>query len=698
MESVECGAASLAMILAHHGRWVPLEQLRLACGVSRDGSKASNIVKAARAHGLIARGFKKEPDGLVDLPMPCILHWNFNHFLVLEGIDDRHAHLNDPRDGRRRVDRDELSDSFTGVVLAFEKAPDFEPSRPPSTALRTLARLVAHSRLAVSLLVLLSIALVVPGVVLPALSKIFVDDVLVQGAASWLAPVLAGLALTAFARALMTALQQSLLIRLQTKISVVMSARFLWHVLHLPLEFFAQRHAGDLAGRIEANERVARLISGGLATNALNFVSVGFFAAMMVLYEPWLAAIAIGLGSVNLLVVALVHRRRDELSRGLAVERGKLMSSTVGIVRTIETIKAAGYERDSFSVWSGYQALVLNLETKLGHYETLGEVLPPLLAALTTGVILVVGGARVMAGELSIGGLIAFQSLAGSFSAPIAGLVQFSGTWLTARSDLARIEDVFNYPLPEAAPVIAHAARLSGRVEVRDLAFHHAPLSPPTIEGINLEIEPGARVALVGASGSGKSTIGRLIAGLARPSSGTIRFDAMALESIPEAVRAVSIAHVDQHVFLFEGSVRDNVTLWDPEIPESDIIAALADAEVLDDVLSRPGGLDGPVEEGGANLSGGQRQRIEIARALVRRPNILILDEATSALDALVEKRIDEHLRRRGCTTIIIAHRLSTIRDCDEIVLLEGGRIIERGTHEALLARSGAYAGLLASA
>jgi NHLM bacteriocin system ABC transporter peptidase/ATP-binding protein len=706
MEAVECGAASLAMVLGHHRKLVPLEEVRVACGVSRDGSKASNIVKAARGYGLAARGFKKEPRELRALPVPMIVHWNFNHFVVLEGFGKGKAFLNDPAHGPRVVTEDEFDQSFTGVALTFEPAPEFVPGGEGRSLVDALRRRLVGLHGAVLFVVLAGLALVLPGLLVPTFARVFVDDVLVKGMAEWVRPLTWFMGATVLVVGTLTWLQQRYLLRLEARLAIATSARFLWHVLHLPLQFFTQRFPGEIASRVGINDRVAQLLSGELATTALAAVVVAFYAALMFRYDPVLAGLVVATAGLNMAALRWVSQRRTDLSMRLQQDRGKAIGTAMGGLLNIENLKATGSESDFFARWSGYYAKAANAQHQLALQTTLLAAIPPLLLALSSAMLLGLGGLRVMDGELSMGMLIAFQALMFAFLTPVNSLVNMGSTLQEVRGDMNRLDDVLRAKAERMEPaasaqdvVVATPApsRLDGSLELRRVSFGYSRLEPALIQDFSLDLKPGMRVALVGGSGSGKSTVARLVSGLYEPWAGEVLLDGMPRAAVPRPVMTSSFAVVDQDVFLFEGTVRENLTMWDPTVPEQDLVEAARDACIHDDVSARAGGYASLVEEGGRNFSGGQRQRMEIARALVNRPSVMVLDEATSALDPSVEQQIDDNLRRRGCTCLIVAHRLSTIRDCDEIVVMDAGRIVQRGTHDELREAEGPYRDLIAA-
>ena len=703
MEAVECGAAALGIVLAYFGRRVPLEELRAACGVSRDGSKALNVVKAARGYGLTAKAFRMEPEDLRSLKLPLIVFWELNHFLVVEGFGRDRVYLNDPACGPRTVSNEEFDQSFTGIVLTFEPGPDFRRGGGQQGLVPALGHRLGRSRAALAYVVLAGLLLVIPGLALPTFTQVFVDKVLVARMHNLLAPLLFGLLLTAAAGAALTWLQQFYLLRLEAKLALNMAGNFFWHVLRLPVEFFAQRYAGEVASRVALNDQVAQLLSGDASSNALNLVMIVFFAAVMFRYDVLLTAIGIAIALVNFGGLRLVARRRADGNQRLLQEQGKLMGTAMGGLQNIETLKASGTEADFFSRWAGYQAKAINAEQSLGLYSRCLSVVPSFLTAANIAVILGAGGFQVMTGHLTIGGLVAFQGLMGSFLGPVTQFVGLGTTLQTADGNLKRLDDVLRHSLdPQTgdrsagAPSGGWPVKLSGFVELRGLTFGYSRLDPPLIEGLSLSLKPGMRVAVVGGSGSGKSTLAKLLSGLYEPWSGEILLDGMPRHSIPRRVLGNSVALVDQDIFLFEGSVWENLTLWDETVPDAPVLQAARDACIHEDVAARPGGYASRVEEGGANFSGGQRQRLEIARALAGNPSILVLDEATSALDTSTEQLIDGSLRRRGCCCLIIAHRLSTIRDCDEIIVLDRGKVVQRGTHEELRGVDGPYTQLIA--
>ncbi|MDV3252678.1 NHLP family bacteriocin export ABC transporter peptidase/permease/ATPase subunit [Devosia sp. BK] len=695
IEAVECGAASLAMVLAHHGRWVSLEDLRLAAGVSRDGTKASNLLKAARSFGLVAKGFRKEASQLHEVRWPAILHWNFNHFVVLEGIVGKSAFINDPASGRRTVSLSELSDAFTGVVLAFEPGEGFVKEGAKPLALPLLLDRLRHSKLGLLFVLVASLALVLPGIALPIFSRVFIDDILVGRQEDWFVPFILALGIVIALRGVMTLIQQWGLVRLEAKIAVVPATQLLWRMLQLPMAFFMQRHPGELASRLGANDRIAQLLSGQLATNAFNLVSVLAYGAIMVFFSPMLALAVFAVQLVYAFVITWGGKRQLAGAIKQSTEVGRLVAATLGPIRAIETVKSSNLETQFFHRWAGHQARLLNIRAELGVTEVIINAVPVLLQALTVVLVLGLGSLQVMNGQMSLGTLVAFQGLAASFGAPVLGLVSLAGQMQMIRADLLRVADVLRAkPDSEAGQ---DGVPLSAEIEVQSISFGYSPLDPPLIEDFSLVLKPGARVALVGGSGSGKSTVGRLLAGLAKPWEGDIVVGGVPSDRLSHARRSELLGYVDQEIFLFEGTVRENLTLWNANVDDERIVGALADAAVLDDIVARQDQIDCQVDEGGTNFSGGQRQRLEIARALVGNPSLLILDEATAALDPVTEKLIDDNLRRRGCGCLIIAHRLSTIRDADEIIVMKAGRVVERGDHETLMALNGEYVALVGS-
>jgi ATP-binding cassette subfamily C protein len=703
MEAVECGAAALGIILGYYKKFVPLEELRVSCGVSRDGSKASNVVKAARGYGMVAKGFRRDLDTIQQTPLPAIVFWNFKHFLVVEGFAPGKVFLNDPAEGPRVVTEEEFDEGFTGVVLEISPGEEFEPGGERPDLIATLRDRVRGSEKAILFALLAGVALIVPGILLPAFVQIFVDKILVQNLQLWYRPLMLGLGLTFLVRAGVGYLQRTILLRLKTKISVSTSSGFLWHVLRLPAEFYSQRYGGEISARVGLNDAVASFLSGRLAQAGLDALLVAFYFILMLAYDWMLAMVA--LVSVALISAAtvLVSRRRVDANRRLLQEQGKALGTIMGGLATIETVKASGGENDVFSRWAGYDAKLLNAKQELGVVTQIFLTVPPTLTVLANVTVLALGASRVIHGDLTMGMLVAFQTLLASFMTPVNSFVSLAGTLQEMEGNISRIDDVLLSPIdPQTEevgdgtePTISPSGeepgksksspKLTGDLQLKSVSFGYSPLEPPLIEEFSVTLAPGARIALVGPSGCGKSTVAKLVAGLNGAWSGEILLDGEPRNQISRRVLANSLAVVDQEVTLFEGSIRENLTLWDSTVPDSALIRACKDACIHDEIVARPGGYDDRVEEGGGNFSGGQCQRMEIARALVTDPRLLIMDEATSALDSVTEEIIDGNLRRRGCTCVIIAHRLSTIRDADEIIVLEKGKVLQRGTHEELL-------------
>jgi NHLM bacteriocin system ABC transporter peptidase/ATP-binding protein len=713
IEATECGAAALGIVLGYYSRIVPLAELRRECGISRDGSSAFNIVKAARNYGLNAKGLKqKDLEKLKTLPAPYIVFWNFNHFLVVEGFGENRVYLNDPATGRRTVSLQEFDRAYTGVALVMQPGPDFQMGGKKSNIVSALALRLQKSRSTIVYCLLAGLLLTVPRLAVPGFTQVFVDEILVSERSDWIRPLVLGIVLTGVARSFLAWLRLTYLRKLMLKLSVTMSGQFLWHILRLPVGFYAQRFAGEISSRVQLNDKVADVLSGRLATTVIDAVMMVFYFLIMLQYDFVLTSVAVGFAAINFFALQWLSRTRVDANMKLAQEYGKVNGVAIAGIQTIETIKASGLESDSFAKFAGYYAKALNAQQELALQTQILTIIPTLLTALTTASILVVGGFRVMNGSLSIGMLVAYQSLTASFLAPVNSLVNFGSLLQDLEADLNRLDDVLQNTV-DAEPLrgegerdrgtegqrenyqLPISFRLQGYVELRNITFGYSRVDNPLIENFSLSLEPGQRVAIVGGSGSGKSTIAKLVCGLYEPWQGEIYFDGVSRTQIPRSVLANSLAMVEQDIFLFAGTVRENLTLWDSTVSQTDLVRACSDAVIHDLIESMPGGYDAKLIEGGMNISGGQRQRLEIARAMVRNPAVLVLDEATSALDAQTELIIDRNLRRRGCSCIVIAHRLSTIRDCDEIIVLEQGKVVQRGTHEELWHSGGKYASLL---
>ncbi len=704
MEAVECGAASLAMIFAYYKKFLPLEKLRVDCGVTRDGVKASNILKAARRYGFEARGFRKEPAQLMEMPLPAIIHWNFNHFVVLEGFHQDKVYINDPASGPRVISEEEFDLAFTGVVLTFGPGPEFKPSGKKNSFLDSLKDWLTGSRAAITYLVILGLLMVIPGLIVPAFSKIFIDDVLLGSKREWLKPLLWAMGAVVILQAVLTGLQQHYLLKMETKISISNAGKFFWHIFRLPVEFFQQRSAGDISNRMQSNDVVAAFLSRELAETAIGFLTIAFYLAVMLQYSVGLTIISLLTALASIAYLYYSSNKIETLNKKLLQDKGKVMGFSISGLYIIETLKASGSESDFFAKWSGYHAKEINAQQSLGKTTQILFHLPEFLSQFADVIVLFVGGLIIISGNLTIGSLIAFQGLLANFMKPVSGITQMGMQMKQVQGDINRLEDVFKYSIDENVSREVEVEneedaykKLEGYIEVKDLTFGYNPWDPPLIDNFNLTLKPGARVALVGGSGSGKSTVARLISGIYKPWSGEILFDGESRENLPRNVIVNSMAVVDQDITMFDGTIKENLTMWDSTISEFNIIRAAKDACIHDDINMRDKGYDHKVSEGGTNFSGGQRQRLEIARALTGNPSILILDEATSALDVHTEKVVDENIRHRGCTCVIVAHRLSTIRDCDEIIVMERGKIVQRGIHDELKNVEGLYAQLISA-
>ncbi len=710
MEALECGAASLAMILAYYHKWVPLEKVRTDCGISRDGSNAANIAKAGRNYGLIVQGKKYSLKRIREAAtFPCIIWWNANHYVVLNGFKNGKAYLNDPASGRRVVTDEEFDQSYCMLCLQFEPGPEFKPEGKREGIWPFLSARIRDNKKELTVIMVTAVLAVLAGVIIPVFSQVYSDNILSGLNSQWLTGFLILFGIVIFYQLAAQILHICKIMRVTGKIAVTSNAGFLWHILRMPMEFFSQRTAGDLSLRQGENDQVASILVSQLAPVAIQAVLLIFYLAVMLSCSISLTIVGLVTVVLNLLVVRYVSRRLLENSRVQLRDEGKAAAVLVSGIDMIESIKASGAENGYFERWSGYHACANKSKVSTAGINEFLSPLPGLLQQVSNVVVLSMGAVLIINGHMTAGVFLAFQSLMASFLNPVNRLLGAGQSIRQMRSFMERISDVMKYPcqssledldeetLTDEALLAAGVEKLSGEIDISHVTFGYSRLAEPLIRDFSLHIRPGGRIALVGSSGSGKSTIAKLVSGLYEPWEGSITYDGKARAKIPRPVFTGSLSVVDQDVVLFADTIENNIKMWDTSISNADMIRAALDADIHDDILQRKGGYASMLEEGGSDLSGGQRQRIEIARMLAGNPSIVIMDEATSALDAKTEHEVSEAVRARGITCIIVAHRLSTIRDCDEILVLNNGQVAERGTHKELMAAGGYYKQLVTS-
>ncbi|MDE5754306.1 MAG: NHLP family bacteriocin export ABC transporter peptidase/permease/ATPase subunit [Oscillospiraceae bacterium] len=701
MEALECGAASLAMILAYYEKWIPLEQVRADCGVSRDGSNAKNVLKAARSYGLTAKGYRYEPEDLKkNGTFPCIIHWNFNHFVVLNGFKGNKAYLNDPAKGSYAVSMETFDKSFTGICLMFQPSENFEPGGKPKSVMAFVKKRLKGTGTAVAFVVLTSIITSLIGVISPVFSRIFLDRLLTGENPEWFMPFIVALGGLGAVQLIVEWIQTVYSLKINGKLAIVGNTEYMWKVLRMPMEFFSQRMAGDIQQRRTMNASIAQSLVQTFAPLALNTIMMFFYLIVMIRYNLVLTLVGIASILINVAVSRIISKKRINITRVQMRDAGKLAGATVAGIEMIETIKASGAENGFFEKWAGYQASVNTQQVKFQKLNQYLGMIPSFVSSLANIAVLSLGVYFTINNEFTVGMIMAFQGFLGSFTAPAQTLISAGQTLQEMRTQMERIEDVMEYPTDvnydhDEIDENAEYDKLSGNVELKHVTFGYSRLADPLIRDFNLTLKTGSRVAFVGTSGCGKSTLSKLISGLYQPWSGEILFDGKPIHKIDRSVFTGSLAVVDQDIILFEDTIANNIKMWDSSIEDFEMIMAARDAQLHEDIMQRDGGYNYKITEGGKDFSGGQRQRMEIARVLAQDPTIIILDEATSALDAKTEYEVVKSIKDRGITCIVVAHRLSTIRDCDEIIVLDNGNVVERGTHEELYAKNGIYTALI---
>jgi NHLM bacteriocin system ABC transporter peptidase/ATP-binding protein len=703
LEALECGAACLAMLMSYYRKWVPLEQVRVDCGVSRDGSKALNIIRAARNYGFQAQGYRMELDAIRNnATYPCIIHWNFNHFVVLCGFRGDHAVINDPARGTVKVPMEQFDEAFTGICLQFAPGETFVPGGKPRSTVDFARKRLRGAGTAVAFVILTTTISSLFGLIDPAMTRMFYERLLSGRNPQWLYPFIGLMAIFCVIELVVLWLNAIYSLRINGKMAIMGNTSYMWKVLHLPMEFFSQRMAGDIVGRQATNASIAGTIVGTLAPLALNTIMMVVYLVFMIRYSLVMTLVGLGTVFLNLLVARYMSKKRVNMNRVLMRDKSKLAATTMAGISMTETIKATGAEKGFFQKWAGYQASVNVVGGRFDKMNARFGIIPAFLSKLANYLILFLGVLYTMRGSFTLGMITVFQGYLSSFLSPATTLIGAGQTIQEMRTQMERVEDVMEYPddpyvREEPVRDDVDYSKLSGQVELKNITFGYSRLEKPLIRDFSLALKPGSRVAIVGPSGCGKSTLSRLISGLYKPWSGEILFDGKTIGEIPRGVFTSSVAVVDQDIVLFEDTIANNIRMWDKSIADFEVFMAARDAQIHDDILQRPGGYAGKLTENGDDLSGGQRQRLEIARVLAQDPSVIILDEATSALDARTEYDVVKAIQRRGITCIVIAHRLSTIRDCDEIIVMNKGEIVERGTHDELYAKGGIYTELVSS-
>ncbi|SFQ29291.1 NHLM bacteriocin system ABC transporter, peptidase/ATP-binding protein [Butyrivibrio proteoclasticus] len=701
LEALECGAASLAMLMAYYGKWLPLEQVRSDCGVSRDGSNAKNIYLAAQNYGFDVKAFRKSPEKLRDNgTFPCIIHWNMNHFVVLDGFKGKKVYLNDPARGRVTVSWEEFDRAFTGVCIIPVPGEKFKPEGKPKSTLSFARKRLIGAGGAVAFVMVTTMLSYLFGIVNSVTSRIFMDRLLTGINRDWLYPFISIMVFLAVLQLVVAWAQAVYSLKINGKMAAIGSCSYMWKVLRLPMEFYSQRYAGDIQARLTLNESIAGTLVNTFAPLLLNSAMMVFYLVLMLRKSPLLTIVGLTALFFNIIVSRIISDKRMNIARVSMRDMGKLEATTVSCFQMIETIKASGAENGFFGKWAGYQASANQQDVCAQKMDQFWGIIPAFVSTAANYIVLLLGVYLVMQGDFTLGGVLLFQGLLTAFMSPAMMLVNAGQTIQEMRSQMERVEDVMEYPDDPALIENAKAgeiSKLEGNVELKNITFGYSKLAEPLIKNFSISIKSGERIAIVGPSGCGKSTLSKLISGLYQPWSGEVLFDGKGRSEYPRDVITGSVAVVDQDIILFEGTIADNIRMWDESIEESDIIMAAHDAHLHEDIMKMPGGYRRKLTDHGRDLSGGQRQRMEIARVLAQDPTIIILDEATSALDAKTEYDVVRAIKDRGITCIVIAHRLSTVRDCDKILVLDHGEMVECGTHDELIQKNGAYAELVAN-